>query len=404
MSIERRQDSSSWVVRWRDNNNVQRYKNFRDKKYGSRAKAEQEAKTFEVQIKADLLRGEYEDPHRNKISLADFKHEVGLTRANHKESTKRALENTWNSLVEPYPIADMSIGSIRANNINNWIANLRKPNGEVYSRSALDKALEVVRVLLDSAVDMDLIKKNPAKTKLAKQSLPRKIKTKKFYLNEFQVRAIEKEIEKTHPIYSVMIPLMAYTGLRSGEARALTWEDIDFENGTLTVNKSIDDDNDMKINYDDPKTNTSIRTVNLTEMNIKRLINQKANLPADCVYVFPNQKGNQNGTQISCTNPIRARNLKRRALKPALERLGYDSRISLHDFRHTSVYLAVKQGVSMVKIQKRLGHKSIMITADTYSELFDDVDQDVAKALNELDQLAEQGNSLDLAEQDTKEA
>ena len=58
----------------------------------------------------------------------------------------------------------------------------------------------------------------------------------------------------------------------------------------------------------------------------------------------------------------------------------------------------------MVKIQKRLGHKSIMITADTYSELFDDVDQDVAKALNELDQLAEQGNSLDLAEQDTKEA
>ena len=70
----------------------------------------------------------------------------------------------------------------------------------------------------------------------------------------------------------------------------------------------------------------------------------------------------------------------------------------------TSVYLAVKQGVSMVKIQKRLGHKSIMITADTYSELFDDVDQDVAKALNELDKLAEQGNSLDLAEQDTKEA
>ena len=45
-----------------------------------------------------------------------------------------------------------------------------------------------------------------------------------------------------------------------------------------------------------------------------------------------------------------------------------------------------------------------MITADTYSELFDDVDQDVAKALNELDQLAEQGNSLDLADQDTKEA
>ena len=67
----------------------------------------------------------------------------------------------------------------------------------MYSAPALDKTVEVIRAL-NSAYEMDLIKKNPAKTNLAKKSSPKKIKAKKHYLNEFQVRAIELEIEKTH--------------------------------------------------------------------------------------------------------------------------------------------------------------------------------------------------------------
>ena len=71
----------------------------------------------------------------------------------------------------------------------------------------------------------------------------------------------------------------------------------------------------MKINYDDPKTAKSVRTIQLTEMSRKRLIKHKEKLPADCVFLFPNQRGNQNGSEILCTNPIRARNFKRRVLK-----------------------------------------------------------------------------------------
>jgi len=393
-NIYRQNNASSWIVCWRVNG-VKKSKSFSDKKFGGRANALEQAEAFLKITEANLLQGDYFDPHRNKISLNDFKHDVGLTRASHKPSTIRALEDTWNSRVAPYPIADMSIGNIKANDIDKHIRDLRKPNGEVYSRSALDKTMEVIRVLLDSAVEMDLIKKNPAKTKLAKKSLPKKIKSKKHYLNEFQVKAIELEIEKTHPIYSAMIPTMAYTGLRSGEIRALTWKDVDLEKGTLRVSKSIDDDNDMKINYDDPKTAKSVRTIQLTEISRKRLIKHKDKLPADCEFLFPNQRGNQNGSEILCTNPIRARNFKRRVLKPALERLGYDESIALHDFRHTSVYLAVKQGKSIVSISKRLGHASIKITADEYSELFEDVDQDLAVSLNELEELVEDINSVD---------
>ena len=181
--------------------------------------------------------------------------------------------------------------------------------------------------------------------------------------------------------------------MRSGEVRALTWEDIDFSNGTLRINKSVNDNQDMKIS--DPKTEGSSRTIQLDSITLKRMSEHRGKLPADCELVFPNMRGNQSGSDILCTNPIRARNFKRRVLKPALERLGYDESIALHDFRHTSVYLAVKQGKSLLGISKRLGHKNIGITADTYSILFEDVDQDIAKSYNELEELTETYSSVD---------
>ena len=147
-NIYRVHNASSWVVRWRVNG-VKKSKSFSDKKFGGRANALEQAEAFLKITEAQVLQGDYFDPHRNKISLNDFKHEVGLTKASHKESTKRALEDTWNSRVAPYPIADMSIGNIKANDIDKHIRDLRKPNGEVYSCSALDKTMEDIRVLLD---------------------------------------------------------------------------------------------------------------------------------------------------------------------------------------------------------------------------------------------------------------
>jgi len=76
-------------------------------------KSYEQAEAFLKITEAQLLQGEYIDPTRNKISLTDFKHEVGLTNAKHKYATKRALEDAWESRVAPYPIADKSIRTIQ---------------------------------------------------------------------------------------------------------------------------------------------------------------------------------------------------------------------------------------------------------------------------------------------------
>ena len=71
-------------------------------------------------------------------------------------------------------------------------------------------------------------------------------------------------------------------------------------------------------------------------------------------------------------------------VKPALEVLGMD--IDLHTFRHTSVYLARLGGADLLSISKRLGHKNISITADHYSDLFEETDKEVAQGLEKLQQ------------------
>ena len=377
-SVNRSTDSSSWRVRWYNPQGIRQVKSFNDKAYGGRANAKLLADQFAITIEADKVRGEYINPKRNKIPLADFKYEVGLVKLNQKETTKATLENIWESYIAPYPIANKQIGSIKGTHISQHIKSLRKSSGEEYSHSTIVKVIEVFRVLLEKAIEDEVIKgKNPATTRVVKDWIPKKEKTKHIYLDKFQVNAIYKQVEKTHPQYAVAIPLLAWTGLRSGEFRALEWTDIDFNKGTISVNKSFTD-NASSEKALDPKTDSSNRTIQIDNITLNKLREHKENFyQGICPYVFPNR---------DCNQPITGRNFKHRVLKPALEELEMDMDINLHTFRHTSVFLARQSGADVLSISKRLGHASISITADTYSALFEETDLELVQGLEKLQQ------------------
>jgi len=376
-SLSRVDNSSSWRVRWRVNGALKQ-KNFSDKKFGSRAESKLVAEQFSKTIEADIVRGEYIDPHRNKISLSGFKDEVGIVRLNQKETTKATLETMYETYIAPYPIAYMPIGSIKGTHISRHIKGLRKDSGEEYSHSTISKVVEVFRVLFEKAIDDEVIKgKNPATTRVVKDWIPKKEKTKHIYLDMFQVNAIYKQVQKTHPQYAVAIPFLAFTGLRSAEFRALEWTDIDFNKGTVSINKSFTDNAESKKALD-PKTESSNRTIQIDSITLNRLREHKEKYyQGVCPYVFPNRV---------CNNPITGRNFKHRILKPALQELGMDMDINLHTFRHTSVLLARQSGADILSISKRLGHASISITADTYSALFEETDLQLAEGLEKLQQ------------------
>ena len=374
MGVTRRNDRQSWIAKSSFKVNGKRpQQNFNDKKHGGRKNAERLAHEWLTQIDADILRGHFIDPHRNKIPLEEFKEQVGIVKLNQSENTKAILENVWEYYIATNQwFVTKPIGSITSQDIARLIKNLKKEDGSSYSHSTIKKVEEVLRVLFRKAVEMDYILKNPVTTSVVSDWIPKEEQSKNIYLDKFQVNAIFKDFQEHSPQYAVAIPLLAYTGLRSGELRGLYWSDIDFDKASLKVTRQF---NDATSKFSELKTTTSQRTIKLPQYVLNYLKQHKKEYKtADCELVFPDK---------NCKNAILGKNFKNRHLKPALQRLDMDMKINLHTFRHTSVRLARESGADLQAISKRLGHKKISMTADKYSELFENIDTELVERLDE---------------------
>lgn len=76
--------------------------------------------------------------------------------------------------------------------------------------------------------------------------------------------------------------------------------------------------------------------------------------------------------------------LRKRYIRPAVERAGLASGLRLHDLRHTSVSLLIELGAHPKLIQERLGHSSITVTMDVYGHLFSSLTEAVTERLDEV--------------------
>lgn len=177
------------------------------------------------------------------------------------------------------------------------------------------------------------------------------------------------------------------TGLREGELFALTWNDIDFENSHINVNKSYKlvknvDTGEYKDIIQLPKTKNSIRIVPIPNHLIAKLkqykLHQKAlklemaNLYNDKNLVFCNMYGNY----LSSSNVLKK-------FKKVLKENNLDQR-KFHDLRHTYATRLFELGEDPKTVQKLLGHSSISITLDTYTHVLADMKEKAVSKLNNL--------------------
>ena len=212
--------------------------------------------------------------------------------------------------------------------------------------------------------------------KITKFSNPTEIKKEmEFYtLEEFkQFISYETDIK-----FKCLYETLYYCGLRKGEARALTWNDINFEEKTLRVNKNLTQfGNDESHNYiiTTPKTSSSIRTIPISETlynDLKMLLEQnekEMGFKKDW-FVF--------GTDIPISNyMIRVR-------KNKLCELANLKQIRIHDFRHSCASLLINNGANITIVAKYLGHTKIDETLNTYSHMFKSKLNDIVNTINKL--------------------
>ncbi|WP_340641684.1 site-specific integrase [Lactococcus lactis] len=177
-------------------------------------------------------------------------------------------------------------------------------------------------------------------------------------------------------IYDVnLYMLLLETGMRIGEALALTWKDVDFNNQFIHVEATV---TRAKRVQQMPKSQDSVRDIYINANTVKRLkdwkLHQAKTLKTISIgsngYLFP-------GAHAPHGNYPQARDQFMRHLKKA----GLPN-IGLHGFRHTHATLLLNNGAEYKEIQHRLGHASISTTMDTYSHLSQEKARQTAEILN----------------------
>lgn len=177
-------------------------------------------------------------------------------------------------------------------------------------------------------------------------------------------------LKKKYPFKRyVFFSLLAYTGLRKGEALALTWRDIDFQNKTLTVNKTVASGKSGSILIQKPKTKASNRTISLDNSTLSLLkewqIEQNKNIKR--MNLIPNIE------QLVFSKDVDNSHLYPHTPQAWLETLYRNfkklTRITPHGFRHTHASLLFESGASMKQVQARLGHSNINMTMNVYTHV-----------------------------------
>jgi integrase len=254
-------------------------------------------------------------------------------------------------------------------------SDLRRLYGDL-SQTLSPRSVEYVHTTISKALNQaeawDYVTRNVARH--AKP--PQKQHSERRVLSAEQVKTFF-EVAKDDRFYALYL-LALTTGLRRGELLGLKWRDINFDRGTLRVQRSLDDSQSPP-QEKAPKREASRRQVNLlpevqdaleAHRDALAVLSERTWNWQDNGYVFPSLRG----------TPMSGDNLRNRNLRPLLERAGLPP-LTFHELRHSFATLMLSQKEHPKVVSAILGHASIVQTMDTYSHVIEDIQGDAAERL-----------------------
>ena len=218
------------------------------------------------------------------------------------------------------------------------------------------------------AYKLKYIKENPCDFVIlpSKPLIKHKKETLDFYTKEQLETFMDCLAKMNTRKWEAFFRILAFTGLRRGEALALTWDDIDTKQGLLTVNKAVKrGENGQYVGS--TKNESSVRTITIDDNTIKILKAWKAEQAKTLIgfgfnaiqpnqYIFSKLKDN---TPLNTMAP-------RNALVKICKRFDLPM-INIHGFRSSHCTLLLEAGVPLKDVMERLGHSDVQTTLSFYS-------------------------------------
>ena len=239
-----------------------------------------------------------------------------------------------------------------------------------FSLAVLKKIKIYGSMILDYAVKMKVIYSNPMKDVLLpkpKDDITSDDKDK--YYSKEELKQFLELVESEQDIkLTAMFRLLAYTGIRKGELQALNWDDIDFTNNMITVNKTLALNTEKKVVVQTPKSKSSIRSISIDEQTANILKRWKLKQRERFLMIGTRIKKHKPCFTEEVTNSYLYLNFMNANLKRICKKNEFKL-IKVHGFRHTHCSLLFESGFTIQEVQDRLGHSDLKTTMSIYAHV-----------------------------------
>ncbi|MEU5486951.1 site-specific integrase [Streptomyces sp. NPDC020196] len=273
-----------------------------------------------------------------------------------KHKTQASYRSLINSRINP-ALGDRELSSLRPISVTEWVAQMKSDG---LSSSRIRQAYRVLSQLMASAADNGMIVQSPCRG----IRLPRMPQTEPHILTPLEASHI---VHGASAPNDLLIALLAFAGLRIGEAFALRRIDVDVAGRLLCVDESLAEANGALF-FDTPKSHQK-RVLSLAPSLVKRLAAYLEDLPGgDDALLFTNTAG----------RPLRYNQWRKAHFDPAVAAAGLTD-VTPHDLRAShGTWVADRYGV--MTAAHRLGHSNASVTTRHYARPVAGRDAEVATA------------------------
>lgn len=341
-------------------------------------------------FKRRVLSGEY--IQADKMTFKEFvENEWKPKYASHEDNLSPLAFKNYCGHIKKHimPVfGEKELSEIKTLHIVTFVNNLSKPGarkdgkGDTLSSGTIQFIHRVLKNILTRATEWQLIKNNP----MEGVKKPKVVQSEFDFYDEAEAKEVIAALYQESRRWRLFILGAMIGGCRRGELIGLEWTDVDFENKTISINKSISLTEKSMAVEKGPKSKSSKRTIDMPDWYIDELETHKREwelekkkaiiagewVGGERTYVF--HAGQGKPFYHSYPTEWWRKFLKRHGLK----------RIRLHDLRHSSATLLIEAGASLKAIQKRLGHAKHQTTADIYAHVTKKVSRDTAEKFDKF--------------------
>lgn len=338
------------------------------KRYSIYGRTSKELAQKEQEIRKKIEAGIYTD-NRNLTLDQYFVEWLINKRSSIKGNTLKGYKCYYNGHISP------KLGKVKVQKLERRqvLAFQKELSENDISIRTCNNIFKILKIVLNDAVADEIITKNPTDGIKA-------LKEKGAKASETYHRALTEQEQKdfmwemANDYYYEFVAFLLCTGMRSGEAAALTWDDIDYKQNVIHITKTVTFNEDNTRTTGTPKSESGKRDIPLND-TIRGILTKQRKKQSIVISIDKAE----NRIFVSVYGKMVDNCAVNRAISSALERLEKQGKpiehFTAHALRDTFATRYIEQGGSPQTLKTILGHSSLAMTMDLYSHVLPNTKQ-----------------------------